>query len=60
MIIEHMEVAIKEVLIKNSAENAIKKFSEFRFSEAKGISKQVIDMANMVDEFFYEEMQVKT
>ena len=60
MIIEHMEVAIKEVLIKNSAENAIKKFSEFRFSEAKGMSKQVIDMANMVDEFFHEEMQVKT
>ena len=34
MNIDHMESAIKKIINKNSAENAIKKFSEFRFSEA--------------------------
>ena len=60
LLIEHMEKAIREVINKSSAENAIKKFSEFRFSKTRGISNQVIDMANMVDEFFHEEMQVVT
>ena len=58
--IEHMETAIREIINKNSAEIAMKRFSEYRFSEARGISSQVIDMANMVDEFFNEEMQLIT
>ena len=60
MNIDHMESAIKEIINKNSSENAIKKFSEFRFSETIGISKQVVNMAKMVDDFFSEEMQIKT
>ena len=60
LIIEHMEKAIKEIINKNSAENAMKKFSEFRFLETRGISSQVVDMANMVDEFFQEEMHIIT
>ena len=60
LLIEHMEKAIREIINKNWAENAIKKFSEFRFSEARGISSQVINMTNMLDEFFHEEMQVVT
>ena len=39
--IDHMEAAIREVISKNSGEDAIKAFSEFRFSETMGISKQV-------------------
>ena len=58
--IEHMEKAIREIINKNSAEIAMKRFSEFRFSEQRGISSQLVDMANMVDEFFHEEMQVIT
>ena len=57
--IDHMELAIKEIINKNSGENAIKKFSEFRFSDIMGISKQVDSMAKMVDDFFPEEMQIK-
>ena len=55
-----MESAIKEIINKNSGENAIRRFSEFRFSDTIGISKQVDAMARMVDEFFPEEMQIKT
>ena len=60
MKIEHMEKAIREIINKNSAEIAMKRFSEYRFSEARGISGQIVDMANMVDEFFHEEMQLIT
>ena len=42
MDIDTMESAIKEIINKKSSETAIKKFSEFRFSESMGISKQVI------------------
>ena len=37
-----------------------KKFSEFRFSETVGISKQVDGLARIVDDFFPEEIQIKT
>ena len=50
-----MEAAIREIISKNSGENAIKAFSEFRFSEAMEISKPVAKMAYMVDEYFLEE-----
>ena len=60
LLIEHMEKAIREIINKNSAENAMKRFSEFRFLDMRGISSQVVDMANMVDEFFHEEMQIVT
>ena len=53
--IEHMETAIREIINKNSAEIAMKRFSEYRFSEARGISGQIV-----VDEFFHEEMQLIT
>ena len=56
--IEHMEKAIREIINKNSAEIAMKRFSDFRFSELRGLSSQIVDMANMVEEFFHEEMQV--
>ena len=55
MRIGYIETAIKEVISKNSGENAIKAFSKFRFSETEGLSKQVLEMAEMVDEFFPEE-----
>ena len=58
--IEHMEKAIREIINKNSAEIAMKRFSDFRFSELRGISSQIVDMANMVEEFFHEDMQVIT
>ena len=58
--IAHMEEAIREVKNKNSGEIAIKNFGEFRFSESIGISKQVDAMSRMVDEFFPEEMTIKT
>ena len=58
--IEHMEKAIREIINNNSAEIAMKRFSDFRFSEQRGLSSQIVDMANMVDEFFHEEMQVIT
>ena len=56
--VEHMEKAIREIINKNSAEIAMKKFSDFRFSEKRGLSSQIVDMANMVEEFFQEEMQI--
>ena len=55
--IDHMEASIREVISKNSGEDAIKAFSKFRFSETIGISKQVV---RMVDEFFPKESQIKT
>ena len=56
--IDNMEAAIKEVINKNSGENAIKAFSKFRFSETEGLSNQVLEMAEMVDEFFQEETEI--
>ena len=50
--IDHMEASIREVISKNSGEDAIKAFSKLRFSEMIGISKHVVKMAEMVDEFF--------
>ena len=58
--IDQMETAIREVISNNSGEDAIKAFSKFRFSEAIGISKQVVKMAEMLDEFFPEESHIKT
>ena len=58
MEIGYMETAIKEVISKNSGENAIKAFSKFRFSETEGLSKQVLEMAEMVNEFFPEESNI--
>ena len=52
MDIDQMETAIREVISKDSGEDAIKAFSKFRFSETEGLSKQVVEMAEMVDEFF--------
>ena len=42
--IEHMEKAIREIINKNSAESAMKRFSEFRFTEQRGLSSQVVDI----------------
>ena len=57
---DHMVEAIREVINKNSGEHALKKFGDFRFSELVGISKQVSEVARMVDEFFPEEMVIRT
>ena len=55
---DHMETSIREVISKNSGEDAIKAFSKFRFSETIGISKQVVEMAELVDEIFPEESHI--
>ena len=56
--IENMEKAIREIINKNSAELAMKKFDEYRFSEKIGLSSQLVDVANMVEEFYQDEMQI--
>ena len=45
--IDNMETSIRQVISKNSDEDAIKAFSKCRFSETEGISKQVVKMAEM-------------
>ena len=57
---DHMVEAIREVINKNSGEHAFKEFGDFRCSESIGISKQVDTVARMVDEFFPEEMVIRT
>ena len=54
-----MEAAIKELINKNAGESAIREFSEFRFEPNVAISKQVISMSRMVDEFYPEEMEIR-
>ena len=58
LVVEHMEKAIRDIINKNSAEIAMKKFDDFRFSEKRGLSSQIVDVANTVEEFFQEEMQI--
>ena len=48
MKVEHMEKAIREVINKNSAEIAMKKFDDFRFSEKRGLSSQIVDSGGIL------------
>ena len=56
--IDIMEKAIRDIINKNSAEIAMKRFDDFRFSEKRGLSSQLVDASNMVEEFFGEEQQI--
>ena len=58
--LDHASEAIKGVINKNSGENSIKKFGDWRISETMGISKQADEIVRMVDEFFPEEMPIRT
>ena len=58
MKISHIETAIREVICQNSGENAIIAFSKFRLSETESLSKQMLELGEMVNEFFPEESKI--
>ena len=58
MEISHIEMAIREVICQNSGENAIIAFSKFRLSETESLSKQMLELGEMVTEFFPEESNI--